>query len=67
MAFQMVFIGVFERAPYPGYAMAGLRAMTQTADGLVALGSFLGLLVALVIGIFARARTHMPESASGQS
>jgi hypothetical protein len=56
MAFAMVFQGI-SKASYPGQAACGAKALTQTPDGLIAVVSLLGTLVALLIGAFARARS----------
>ena len=53
MAFAMVFQGI-SSPHYPGEAGCGARALTQTADGWIALGSLLGAIVGLPIAVFTR-------------
>ena len=55
MAIEMVATGLFNPT-YPGQAGCGGRAMTQTGDGVIAVGSLLGAIVALLMGIVAKAR-----------
>jgi hypothetical protein len=66
MALPMVLKGVLGTAPYPGYAMNGVRAMTQTVDGIFALGSLTGVLIALAISIFAGSQNSSANSAPNQ-
>ena len=54
MAFAMVLQGDVD---YQGEAKCGVKALTQTPGGLIAVGSLLGAIVALLIGVFTRARS----------
>lgn len=53
MAFAMIWRGYFN-PDYSGEAACGAKALTQTPDGLIALGSLLGGIVALLMGVFAK-------------
>ena len=65
-AFAMVFKGIFNPS-YSGQTRCGLRALTQTADGLIAMGSFIGTFVALLTGVIVRRRTETPPPAHSAS
>lgn len=58
MALAMVAEGISSPA-YPGQTACGGKALTQTADGLLALGALLGAVVALLIGVVARIRSRV--------
>lgn len=55
MALAMVAKGTFNPA-YPGQRACGLKALTQTGSSLLAAGSLLGAILAVLIGLFVRGR-----------
>lgn len=66
MAIGMVMSSSVSSA-YSGQAACGMRALVQTTDGVVALVSLLGIIISVLIGVFARSHSwpgSMPDSSS---